>query len=223
MGISGYGQANPDDWSDEFTQTAFIVRQMMAEMHTMKIVKVVAVTGGGEGQPAGTVDVQPLVSQIDGNGYGTPHGTVHGLPWSRAQGGKSAVICDPLVGDIGYVVVADRDSTTVQNTKAAALPNTRRQFDIQDGVYAGGCLNVAPNQYLIFTADGVRLVDKNGNSLTFAAAGFSMTDQAGNSVVSTSSGMTLTIAGGNKIIMAAGFVNIVAPVLQVNGIAVTVP
>jgi hypothetical protein len=35
--------------------------------------------------------------------------------------------------------------------------------------------------------------------------------------------MTLTVAGGNKVIMAAGFVNVIAPVLQVNGIALTVP
>jgi hypothetical protein len=222
MGNSAYGQATPDDFSDEFTSASFIVRQIMAEMHTMKPVKVLAVNGGGIA-PAGTVDVQPLVSQIDGQGFGTPHGTVHGIPWSRVQGGKSAIICDPMVGDIGYVVASDRDMSTVINTKAAALPNTRRQFDIQDGIYCGAFLNVAPNQFLIFTSTGVRLVDMNGNSLSFAESGYSVQDQAGNSIVSTSSGMTLTAAGGNKIIMAAGFVNIVAPVLQVNGTPVTVP
>jgi hypothetical protein len=222
VGNSAYGQATPDDFSDEFTATAFIVRQIMAEMHTMKPVKVLAVNGGGIA-PAGTVDVQPLISQIDGQGFGTPHGTVHGIPWSRVQGGKSAIICDPMVGDIGYVVASDRDMSTVINTKAAALPNTRRQFDIQDGIYAGGCLNVAPNQYLIFTSTGVRLVDNNGNSLAFAAGGFSLQDHAGNSIVSSASGMTQTDCNGNKIITAAGFVNIVTPVLQVNGVPVIVP
>jgi hypothetical protein len=222
VGNSAYGQATPDDFSDEFTATAFIVRQIMAEMHTMKPVKVMAVNGGGIA-PAGTVDVQPLISQIDGQGFGTPHGIVHGLPWSRVQGGTNAIICDPMVGDIGYVVASDRDMSTVINTKAAALPNTRRQFDIQDGIYCGGCLNVAPNQFLIFTATGVRLVDNNGNSLSFAEGGFSMQDQAGNSVVSSSSAMTMTGPSGNKIIIASGFVNIVAPVLQVNGVAVVVP
>lgn len=219
---SGYGQATPDDSSDEFTVAAFIVRQMMAEMSTMKLVQVNAVTGGGVA-PAGTVTVTPLVSQIDGNGYGTAHQKLPPIPWSRVQGGKNAIICDPQVGDIGYVVAADRDISVVKSTLAAALPGSRRQFDIADGVYAGGCLNVAPNQYLIFTTAGVRLVDANGNSLAFAAGGFSMQDQNGNSIVSSSTGMTQTFAGGNKIIMAAGFVNIVAPQLQVNGIPVVVP
>jgi hypothetical protein len=66
---------------------------------------------------------------------------------------------------------ADRDISTVKSTKAAALPGSRRQFDIADGVYAGGCLNVAPEQYLIFTDAGVRLVDKNGNSVTLNETG----------------------------------------------------
>lgn len=203
---SGYGQALPNDTNSDLGATAFVVRQMMAEMSTMKIVKVLAVNGGGAGQPAGTVDVQPLVSQIDGNGYGTPHGTVSGLPWSRLQGGRNAVICDPVVGDVGYVVAADRDISKVKSTQAAALPGTRRQFDIADGIYAGGCLNVAPNQYLVFTETGVRLVDQNGNSVAMGPTG-----------------VTLADANGNQIVMAAGFVNIVTTSFQVNGIPVVVP
>jgi hypothetical protein len=219
---SGNGQATPDDSNDEFTVAAFIVQQMMAEMSTMKLVVVNAVTGGGTAA-AGTVTVTPLVSQIDGNGNGTPHGKLPPIPWSRLQGGKNAIICDPQVGDVGYVVAADRDISTVKNTKKAALPATRRQFDIADGIYAGSCLGVAPNQFLIFTTDGVRLVDANNNSLAFTSTGFSMQDGNGNSIVSSSTGMTQTFAGGNKIIMAAGFVNIVAPALQVNGVPVIVP
>ena len=224
MADQGYGQQTPNDASSELGAVAFIVRQMMAEMSTMKLVQVVSVTGGGEGQPAGTVVVLPLVSQIDGNGYGTPHENLPPIPWSRVQGGKNAIICDPVAGDIGYVVAADRDISKVKSTLAAALPGSRRQFDAADSVYAGGCLNVAPNQYLIFTVDGVRLVDSRNSSLAFTSTGFALTDGVNsNSVVSSSSGMTMTFAGGNKIIMAAGFVNIVAPQLQVNGIPVTIP
>lgn len=219
---SGYGQVNPNDFSDELSATAAIVRAMIAEMSIMALVRVHAVHGGGLA-PAGTVDVIPLVSQIDGNGYPTPHGIVPGIPWSRVQGGQNAIICDPQVNDIGYVVTSDRDISVVKNTKAPGQPGSRGRNDISDGVYAGGCLNVAPNQYLIFTSTGVRLVDANGNSLAFTSTGFSLMDNSNNSLISTSSGMTLTFAGGNKIIMAAGFVNIVAPALQVNGVPVVVP
>lgn len=202
----GYGQGNPSDFNSELNVDAFIHGQLTAENDTMKLVKVTAVHGGGVAA-AGTVDVQPLVSQIDGNGYGTPHGTVPGLPWSRVQGGNNAVICDPQVGDIGWVVAADRDISVVKSTQAAALPGSRRRFDISDGVYAGACLNTGvPNQYLIFTTTGVRLVDLNGNSVTMGP-----------------SGMTLADNNGNQIVMAAGFVNIITTVLQVNGVPVVVP
>ena len=87
----GYGQMSPYDTSSEFAVTSFIVRQMIAKLDTMKLVQVVAVHGGGV-NPGGTVDVYPLVCQVDGNFNGKPHGTVYGLPWSRLQGGKNAVI-----------------------------------------------------------------------------------------------------------------------------------
>lgn len=207
----GYGQEIPNSSGSDFAAVAFVVRQLMAKMDTSKLVQVVAVHGGGVA-PAGTVDVLPLVQQIDGNGFGTPHGTVYGLPWSRVQGGANAVICDPAVDDVGYVVAMDRDISKVKNqsipisTTTGFLPSTRRKFNIADGIYGGGCLNVAPNQYLIFTTTSVRLVDKNGNSIALGPTG-----------------MTYADVNGNQIIMAAGFVNIVTAVFQVNGIPVVVP
>ena len=195
---SGYGQATPDDASDEFTSAAFIVRQMMAEMSTMKLVQVKSVTGGGV-NPAGTVVVLPLVSQIDGNGYGTPHQPLPPIPWSRVQGGKNAIICDPVAGDFGYIVAADRDISVVKNTKAAGLPGSRRQLDVADSVYAGGCLNVAPNQYLIFNGDGVRLVDSFGNSYASTSAGITLTDLSGNVLKTDSGGFDVTTVGYFKI------------------------
>jgi uncharacterized spore protein YtfJ len=209
----GYGQANPGDWTSDALAISFMVRQIVAEMSTSKLVQVVSVTGGGVSANTGTVIVQPLVQQIDGYGNGTPHGKVGPLPWTRIQGGKNAVICDPQVNDVGYVVAMDRDISTVTSqapltsrTTTGYVPNARRRFDIQDGIYVGGSLNVAPNQYLIFTATGVRLVDLNGNSF-----------------VMSSTGITWTDLNGNKMITGAGFVNFVTTALQVNGVPVTVP
>lgn len=179
----GYGHEIPNDSGDLHNTIAFVCRQVMAlEMWTTCVVKVVAVNGGGVA-PAGTVDVQPLVSQIDGNAYGTPHGVVPGLPWSRIQGGKSAVICDPVVGDIGYVVAADRDISKVKSTMAAALPGSRRRFDIADGIYAGGALNQEPTCYLWFTTDGhFKFVDIDGNVIESSATGIALTPKGGQPV-----------------------------------------
>ncbi len=167
----GYGHLRPEDASAELNAYAAIVRQMVAKLDTMKLVQVMAVHGGGIG-PTGTVDVMPLVNQIDGNGNAVPHRTVNGIAWSRVQGGANAVICDPVVGDIGWVVAADRDITNVKKTGKQSTPPSWRQFAIEDGVYAGACcMQVTPNQFLIFTATGVRLVDKNGNSIELKAGG----------------------------------------------------
>lgn len=211
MTDGGYGLATPGDISSDIAAAVFIARQIVNKISVAKLVQVKAVTGGGV-NPAGTVDVLPLVQQIDGNGYGTPHGVVPGLPWIRVQGGKNAVICDPQVGDVGLVVFADADISVLKaqtpgfSSAKGFVPSTRRRFDMADGVYVGGCLEVAPEQYLIFTATGVRLVDKNGNSVSMGPTG-----------------MTLADNNANQIIMAAGFVNIVTPVLQVNGTPVVVP
>lgn len=184
-GDFGYGQQDPTVQNDDFNATAFLVRQMVSRLSTMKLVKVVKVTpgeGDGDVKKAGTVDVQPLVSQIDGNGNATPHGVVYGVPWSRAQGGKNAVVVDPEAGDIGYVVCADRDISAVKAAGKESPPGSRRQYDLADGVYCGACLNVAPEQYLAFTADGYRLVDKHGNSITSSADGINLKPAAGKPV-----------------------------------------
>ncbi len=65
--------------------------------------------GGGVGAPP-TVDVQPLTNQTDGQGNQTPHGIIYNIPATRTQGGGNAVINDPVVGDVGFMSVADRIS-----------------------------------------------------------------------------------------------------------------
>lgn len=188
----GYGQQDPNDSASEFNKISFLVRQLVSQLCTMKLVEVVAVTGGGAEAGTGTVDVRPLVNQIDGNGNAVPHGTVYGLPWSRLQGGDSAVVVDPVVGDLGYVVASDRDISAVKSTRARANPGSHRDFDIADGIYAGAVLTVAPAQYLVFTEAGVRLVDRNGNSVVLSSTGTTITDSVGNVVSMAAGGITLT-------------------------------
>ncbi len=184
QGDFGYGQQDPNVATSDFNATAFLVSQMIGQLDIMKLVKVMKVTtgeGGAGDAPgkSGTVDVQPLVSQIDGNGNGTPHGTVHNIPWTRQQGGKNAIVIDPLAGDIGYVICADRDISSVKETGAVGPAPTRRKYNLSDGVYIGGVLNVAPDQYLQWTEDGIRIVDKHGNSYTSNSSGITLKPAAG--------------------------------------------
>lgn len=178
MADIGAGEQSPYTANSQYQVIAFIVRQMMARLDTMKLVKVTAVTGGGGAvAAAGTVDVQILVSQIDGDGKTTPHGVVNNIPWYRMQGGRNAVIMDPKVDDIGYVVCADRDISALKaaSSKGISPPGSRRRYSISDGIYVGGALNETPEQYIVFTDDTIKVVDKTGNVVELKSTGIELT------------------------------------------------
>lgn len=141
--------------ADPFSATDFIIRSVLAGIATATIVKVVAVTNSGGVEPVGTVDIQPLVMRINGDGQIFSHGTIHGVPYQRLQGGANAVILDPQVGDIGIAVFASRDISSVIATKAESQPGSRRMFSWGDAMYIGGILNGTPTQYVQFSAAGI--------------------------------------------------------------------
>jgi hypothetical protein len=119
---------------------------------TICMVKKVSTTGGVAA--IGTVDVQPLVKMVDGQQRGTSHDTVHGLPYIRMMGGKFAVILDPQVNDIGIVISADRDISTVKQTMKESPPGSARSNNIADGIFIGMCLSQKPTSYVRWDSNG---------------------------------------------------------------------
>ena len=152
------GMLQPSTLWGVYNNLRFLVQQMLAEVQTATIVKVVACTNEGELSPVGSVDVLILPNQISGQMVATPHLTMYGLPYLRIQGGSNAVIMDPQPGDIGIAVFASRDITNVKSTKAQANPATFRTHDFADGMYLGGLLNGVPSQYIQFTDTGINIV-----------------------------------------------------------------
>lgn len=166
------GQLGLPDTNSEVDLINFIVRQALGRIGTIKVVKVTALKGGGGALAApGMVSIQPLVNQLDGTGQATPNGLVHNVPYIRAQGGKNAIISDPVVGDIGIAFIADRDISAVKASKAQANPGSYRRFDMADAIYLGGMLNGVPNQTIQFTDTGLTIADMNGNSIVTGPAG----------------------------------------------------
>jgi hypothetical protein len=155
--MSGYGQQDPFNSGSEFNAIEFIIRQLLGTVRTTIVAQVMGVTNAGSVSPVGFVDVKPLVNQVDGAGNAVPHETIFSLPYFRLQGGGNAIILDPQVGDVGIAVIADRDISAVKASKAAANPGSSRRFDLADGIYIGGILNGTPNQYVEFSADGIRI------------------------------------------------------------------
>lgn len=127
----GFGDARVGQ--DEFSTTQFIVEQALAGKATCTLVEVVAVEDE-------TVDVRPLVSQVDGRGTGTPHGVIHDLPFFTLRAGTCEIRVKPRVGDKGAAVFCHSDISQVKATKRDALPGSKRRFDWADGLYFGGFL-----------------------------------------------------------------------------------
>lgn len=152
----------------QFNALDGLVRQVVDQKAFAGLVKVIAVHGGGSSGPP-TVDVQPMVDQVDGLGQKTPHGIVYGLPCFRIQAGVAGLIVDPVVGDIGDAIICDRDISTVKNTKEQAGPGSFRSNSWADGCYFGSFLGGAVTTYVQITAMGVNIISTGAVSLTSTA------------------------------------------------------
>jgi hypothetical protein len=171
----------------------FVVRRIIAGKTSNALVQVLAVHGGGIAA-APTVDVQPLVDQLDGLGNRYPHGTVFSLPVFRLQAGTAAVICDPKVGDKGAAVICDRDISIVKSTGARSGPGSHRQNDWCDGLYFGSFLGGTPTEYVELTGNGINIVTPG--KLTVSASNMSL-DSNGNLTVKGD--VTAGSGGGDSV------------------------
>lgn len=149
-----YGQNRPTSPTSGYNSMRFAMEMAKNAMMTCTIVKVVKVgTTAGSVAAVGRVDVQPLVQMIDGIGHTVDHVNVHNLPYLRMVGGKNAVIIDPQAGDIGIVVVADRDISGVKQSKKVSPPGTNRRYNISDGIFLGAVIADKPQCYVRFGSD----------------------------------------------------------------------
>lgn len=143
------------DAASEVNRINYILQAALSGLRVAMPVKVVKVTNSGGLSPIGQVDVQPLVSAVDGSGKAWPHGIIHNVPYMRIQGGSNGIILDPAVGDIGIASVCDRDISTVKNAKKVSAPGSNRKNDMSDMVYLMSIIGAAPTQYIRFTSGGI--------------------------------------------------------------------
>jgi len=159
MNNTGYnGQNDPAAGGDDWAAIAVIARRALLDIQTTKVVLVKAVRNNGALAPAGFIDVQPMVNQVDGAGNPTPHGIIYNVPYLRVQGGDNAIIMDPEVDDIGICAFCTHDISAVKSSRDISNPASSRRFDHADGVYIGGILNGVPSQYIRFSASGIEMV-----------------------------------------------------------------
>lgn len=218
----------PEDAVDEIAVLRFVVKRLLAKMETMIPVKVTKIHPGAGSPPApGKVDVQPLLTMLDAQGNVTEPGIVSGLPVQRLQGGPWAIICDPAVGDFGYIVAASRDVSNVVKTPGIRNPGSFRQYSYSDSVYVPGILNAVPAASLWLKSDGTMvLTTKDGVVVKSDGSGnLSMADSHTNTITTSSTGIIASANGTSiEVNHSTQRCNIVAVSgLWVNGVQVTVP
>ena len=145
----------------EFNQLSFLVRTMMNKgINTaipVRVTKVMASSGS-----VGYVQALPLVNDMDAQGNAVDVAVIPSLPYFRLQGGKVAVITDPVVGDIGVAVFAQKDtSNVVAGTEKPVVAGSFRKFSMSDGWYIGGFLNQNPETFLQLNQNGTAVLTAN--------------------------------------------------------------
>lgn len=158
----------PQDVNCEANINEFIFNTLMSRHSFVQLVIVKKVKSGP------LLDVMPLVSGFSADGSRVDNSTVFNVPVWRLQRGASAVIMDPIEGDIGLMLCCDRDITKVRDEKKESLPASKRVHSKSDGIYLGGVLNAEPSQYVKFSNDGIDivsplLVNVNGNVVSINA------------------------------------------------------
>lgn len=141
-------------------QLDFLIQQSLVKLQTCTLVKVISCSNEGDVSPIGTVNVQPMVNQVDPFGNPFPHTTIWNVPYFRMQNaGGSAIILDPVAGDLGICCFSSRDLTSVISTQAPANPGSARRYHYADALYIGVALSkTAPTQYIRFTDNGITIV-----------------------------------------------------------------
>jgi hypothetical protein len=207
VGPVGSGQLLPADQTSDYNKINFQIKQLMVRMRTMIPVKIMGVNPqSGQGSAtqgavagAGFVSVKPEVSMVDGDNTAVQHGTIYNIPYTRIYGGNNAVIMDPVVGDIGYMVVADRDiSSFKQNVSGGSTnsstitPGSNRKYDLADGIYIGGVMNKTPTQYITFKNQGITINDSFNNMIVMDGTGIKLQDKNGNIIQMESGNIKVT-------------------------------
>lgn len=146
---------------------AFNFHRLLSSKFFVELVKVTAIHGQA---PNLTVDVLPLLTQVDPTGAMIETSVIYGAPVFRLQRGASAVIMDPSPGDIGLALICDGDTTVVRANREPSVPGGRRRHSRSDAVYLGGVLNGQPTEYVQFLGNEIKVITP-GNLTVSAPSG----------------------------------------------------
>lgn len=152
------GLQKPNTASSAYNAMDFIIKRAISEkVNTAIICKVINRSGQ-------YVDVLPLVTPVNGFGETVEPTTLFHLPYMRYQAGTAGIMLDPVAGDIGLAVFAQKDcSNVVQGTTEPQQPGSFRGNSMANGFYVGGFLNQNPTTIIELKQDGSIFINATGN------------------------------------------------------------
>jgi len=138
----------PELGGTELSDAVFIAKQIIMHVRTLTHVKVTAVYPGNYNPTPTFVDVTPVIDQVNSEGTRQQHGTIYRIAVPRIHNGSSAILMDPVVGDVGPMWVSDRDhSQMIANNGGRSAPGSGRIMSLADGLFMGSLFAQNPTNY----------------------------------------------------------------------------
>lgn len=151
----------------------YVFERLLSGAFFIELVQVVEVRGE---MPNLVVDVMPLVARTDQSGAMIDNSSVFNVPVFRLQRGDSAIIMNPVAGDIGMMAVCDRDNSIARANLKQSVPGTRRTHSKSDGLYLGGFLNQPCTQYIEFSDGAINITSPNPVNISCSKANVTAPD-----------------------------------------------
>ena len=152
---------------------SYVFQKLLSGAFFIELVQVMAVRGEA---PNLVVDVMPLVSRTNQSGDIIGNSPVYNVPVFRLQRGNSAVIMNPVVGDIGMAAVCDRDNSLVRANRKQSAPGSSRTHSKSDALYFGGFLNGNPTQFIEFADGEINITSPNPVNINCSTANITAPD-----------------------------------------------
>lgn len=140
--------------TSEAESFSYIFKSLLSGAFFIELVQVEAIRGTA---PNLVVDVLPLVTRTDPSGAMIQNSQIFNIPVFRLQRGNSAVIMNPVPGDIGMIAVCDRDNSIARANRKQSIPGSKRTHSKSDALYLGGFLNQQPTESVEFTGSGIKI------------------------------------------------------------------
>lgn len=173
---------------------SYVFKKLLSGAFFIELVEVLAVRGTA---PNLVVDMLPLVTRTDPSGAMIDNSPVFNVPVWRLQRGDSAVIMDPVAGDIGLAAICDRDNSIARINRKQSVPGSKRTHSKSDAIYLGGVLNGQPSQFIEFADGAINITTPNPVNINCSSANITAPD--GVNVTTPTMHVTGNITAGGDI------------------------